>query len=68
MPIIKLSVGDKILMKKKHPCSADSFKVLRGGTDVRIVCTGCKRDLTVDREKLEKMIRKVVPLDCGEKI
>ena len=68
MARIQFSVGDILIMKKKHPCSADSFKVLRGGTDVRIVCTGCKRDLTVDREKLEKMIGKVVPRDCGEKI
>ena len=60
MPIIKFSVGDKIIMKKKHPCSSDVFSVLRVGSDVRIMCDGCKRDLTVPRESLEKMIKKVV--------
>ena len=68
MARIQFNIGDILVMKKKHPCSADSFKVLRGGTDVRILCTGCKRDITVEREKLEKMIRKVGPLDCGEEI
>ncbi len=61
MPIVYFSVGDNLILKKKHPCSSDVFKVLRGGSDVRIVCTKCQRDLTIPREKLEKMIKKVVP-------
>ena len=60
MAIVHFSVGDTLQLKKKHPCSADTFKVLRGGTDVRIVCTGCGRDLTLERERLEKMIKKVI--------
>ena len=36
------------------------FKVLRVGSDVRIVCTGCGRDMTVDRIKLEKSIKNVI--------
>ena len=60
MPIIHFSVGDSLILKKKHPCSSDVFKVMRGGTDVRIVCEKCKRDLNLPREKLEKMIKKVL--------
>ena len=60
MSIIYFSVGDNLILKKKHPCSSDIFKVMRGGSDVRIVCTKCKRDLTIQREKLEKMIKKVI--------
>ena len=66
MTIIKLSVGDKILMKKKHPCSSDVFTVARIGSDVRIICDGCARDLTLPREALEKMIKKVVSEQKGE--
>ncbi len=60
MPIISFKVGDRLLMKKKHPCSADTFKVTRLGSDVKIVCEGCGRDLLLPREKLEKMIKKVI--------
>ena len=60
MSVIYFSVGDNLILKKKHPCSSDVFKVMRGGSDVRIVCTKCQRDLTIPREKLEKMIKKVV--------
>ena len=66
MNIIKLNPGDILLMKKKHPCGSESFKVLRLGSDVRICCVGCGRDLTVPRDALEKMIKKVSPLSSGE--
>ena len=60
MSIIKFSVGDKLIMKKKHPCSSDIFSVMRIGSDVRIKCEGCARDLTIARDSLEKMIKKVI--------
>ena len=60
MAIIYFSDGDSLVLKKKHPCSSDIFKVMRGGSDVRIICTKCNRDLTIPREKLEKMIKKVI--------
>lgn len=63
MQAIKLQVGDRILMKKNHPCSADIFKVMRVGSDVRVVCTGCARDMTLPRLSLEKMIKRVLPID-----
>ena len=60
MAIIHFSVGDRLILKKKHPCSSDVFKVMRGGSDIRIICDKCGRDLTIPREKLEKMIKKVI--------
>lgn len=60
MQIIKINVGDIIELKKTHPCGERLFKVLRVGSDVRIVCQGCGRDMTLDRIKLEKAIKKVI--------
>lgn len=60
MQIIRFSVGDRLVMKKKHPCGSESFTVLRVGSDVRIVCDGCKRDLTLERQTLEKSIKRVI--------
>ena len=59
MEIIRFSVGDRLVMKKKHPCQSNVFSVMRIGTDVRVVCTGCGRDMTLPRVALEKMIRHV---------
>ncbi len=61
MEIIKIEVGDILLMKKPHPCGEHKFRVMRTGSDIRIVCCGCGRDVTVPRVKLEKNIKKVNP-------
>ena len=61
MNIPKISVGDLLELKKKHPCGSSVFEVLRTGSDIRIVCAGCGRDLVLPREKLEKAIRKIRP-------
>jgi len=61
MRIVKLDVGDTLQMKKKHPCGATEFIVLRVGSDIRIRCVGCGHDITVAREKLEKNIKNVIP-------
>jgi len=61
MKIIKLDVDDIIQMKKPHPCGSYLFKVLRVGSDIRIQCTDCGRDVTVPRIKLEKNIKTVNP-------
>ena len=58
--IPKISVGDILELKKQHPCGSKNFRVMRVGSDVRIVCTGCERDLVLPREKLEKSIKKII--------
>lgn len=55
-----IQVGDILLMKKKHPCGADTFSVGRVGMDFRIRCTGCGREVMVARAKVEKNIKKVL--------
>ena len=61
MDIPRLKVGDTVKLKKQHPCGGDEFKILRVGSDLRIVCTNCSRDMTLDRIKLEKAIKKIIP-------
>jgi hypothetical protein len=60
MKILKLTVGDRVELKKPHPCGNNLFKVLRVGSDVRIVCEGCGRDMTLDRIKLEKSVKNIL--------
>ena len=66
MGIIRFSVGDILLMKKKHPCSSDRFAVLRVGSDVRIKCCVCERNLTLPRESLERSIKKIITAEDAE--
>lgn len=63
MEIKKFNVGDVLEMKKQHPCGEKRMKVMRIGSDIRMMCMGCGRDMTVAREKIEKNIRKIIPAD-----
>lgn len=53
-------LGDKLVMKKKHPCGSDTFTVLRIGMDFRIKCDGCGHEVMVPRSKTEKNIKKII--------
>ena len=64
--IIRFSVGDTLEMKKDHPCGTRLFEVKRVGSDIRVVCRGCGRDMTVPRIKLEKGIKRVNPKETEE--
>ena len=66
--VLKFEVGDVLELKKPHPWSIKStrFRVLRVGSDIRMVCENCGRDLTVARIKLEKNIKRIIP--SGEEI
>ena len=61
VPIVRLRLKDSIARKNPHPCGGSEFRILRVGSDVRIVCQTCGRDMTVNRIKLEKAIRQVLP-------
>ena len=66
MQIIPLHPADRIQMKKPYPCGCNIFVVLRVGSEVRIKCEGCGRDVTVDRLKLEKSIRRTLTAPQAE--
>ena len=55
-----IAVGDTILTRKKHPCGASSFEVLRVGMDFKLRCEGCGHELMLPRRKAEKSIRKIL--------
>ena len=58
--ILSIHEGDVLEVKKPHPCGSKTFKVVRTGADVKIMCTECARTLTLERIKLEKMVKKVI--------
>ena len=55
-----VKVGDTLLMKKKHPCGADTFSVIRIGMDFKIRCMGCGHEIMAPRVKIEKNIKKII--------
>ena len=61
-----IGVGDILEMKKTHPCGEKRFRVMRTGSDIRLVCEGCGRDMVLPREKVENAIRRIYPVQPSD--
>ena len=55
-----IAVGEKIFMKKQHPCGCSIFTVLRVGMDFKLKCDGCGHEVMLPRVKAEKNIKKII--------
>jgi len=54
-----IQVGDKLTMKKAHPCGSSVWLVLRTGADFRLRCCGCGHEVMGARSKFEKNVRNI---------
>lgn len=64
MPEIKIfHPGDILNMKKNHACGENTRQmlVIMAGSDVKVKCVSCNREMIIPRVKLEKNIKSVIP-------
>lgn len=52
--------GDRLVMKKKHPCGGMEMLVLRSGMDFKLRCSTCGREFMIPRNKAEKNVKSVI--------
>ena len=55
-----LRLGDRVEMKKPHPCGEKVFTITRVGMDIKIKCTLCGHEVMLPRSKAEKGIKKIL--------
>ncbi len=60
-----IQLGDKLIMKKQHPCGENCFEVIRIGMDFKIRCLGCNHEIMLPRTRCEKNIRRVIRQEKG---
>ncbi|SFK72834.1 hypothetical protein SAMN05216390_10324 [Lachnospiraceae bacterium KH1T2] len=53
-------VGQRVQMKKKHPCGADEWEILRVGADFKLKCRGCGKLIMLRRREAEKNIKNIL--------
>jgi len=53
-------IGDKVQLRKAHPCGGDTWEVMRVGMDFRLRCLTCGRVMMISRPKFEKAVKKVL--------
>ena len=65
----EIRLGDRVKMRKTHPCGSDEWLVIRIGADIKIKCLGCGRIVMMERADFVKRRKKVLeqgPVSEGE--
>lgn len=50
------AVGDRIKMKKPHPCGGYDWEVYRVGADIGLQCQRCQRRVMLTRREIARRI------------
>lgn len=64
LPEIKL--GDRVILRKAHPCGGYAWEVVRLGADIGLVCTTCQRRVLLTRRELARRLKSHTPRDPAE--
>ncbi len=51
---LDLHLGDRIRLRKEHPCGSRDWEVVRVGADIGLVCAGCQHRILMDRLDVER--------------
>ena len=54
------NLGDKVIMKKQHPCGTNEWEIIRMGADIKIKCLNCSRSIMIPRIEFNKKLKKVM--------
>jgi hypothetical protein len=54
------NIGDKVRLKKTHPCGSHEWEIIRVGMDFKIKCEGCGHLVMLSRAKFEKSVKAVI--------
>ena len=59
MEIKEYKLGDKVIMKKGHPCGANLWEIVRLCVDIKIKCLNCGRIVMIPRIEFNRKLKKV---------
>lgn len=65
---MEYETGDRVIMKKKHPCGGDEWTVVRTGADYKLRCRTCGRLVLLSPGEMAKAVRRKVGPDGKEPV
>lgn len=63
LPPVDFRLGDRVQLRKPHPCGGFIWDVVRLGADIGLRCTTCGRRVLLPRSTAERRVKKF--LDRG---
>ncbi|MEE8392685.1 MAG: DUF951 domain-containing protein [Anaerolineae bacterium] len=65
-PPLEINVGNRVRMRKPHPCGGYEWEVTRIGADIGICCLTCGRRVMLPRSKFEKRVKAILDAEVNE--
>ena len=61
----EFSAGDRVQMRKPHPCGGDQWEIYRVGADIGLRCLTCERRVMLARSVFLKRLKRIIsrPVD-----
>jgi hypothetical protein len=59
-PPLRWQVGDRMRLRKPHPCGGDTWRLTRTGADMGLECLTCGRRVMLDREEFNRRVKERV--------
>lgn len=56
--IVEFRLGDRVQLRKPHPCGGYQWDVVRLGADIGVHCTTCGRRVLLPRRDLERRVKR----------
>jgi hypothetical protein len=57
----EISLGDRVRLRKAHPCGGFEWEVVRLGADIGLVCLTCGHRVLLTRRELARRMKARVP-------
>jgi hypothetical protein len=55
-PVLELRLGDRVRLRKAHPCGGHDWRVVRLGADIGLTCEGCGHRVLLARRDVERRL------------
>jgi hypothetical protein len=62
---VEFRVGDRIGLRKPHPCGGRTWDIDRLGADLGLRCTTCRRHVLLERREVERRLVEFVSRGPG---
>jgi len=60
-PPLHLEIGDRLRLRKPHPCGGYDWEVVRLGADIGLRCETCGRRVLLPRTEVERRTKQMLP-------
>ena len=61
MQPMQLELGDRLRLRKQHPCGSFDWEVVRLGADIGLCCEKCGRRILLPRSEVERRTKQRLP-------